>query len=599
MLKLFALCAFIASCSALSCDNQAEFCKNLQTATKCKKIDTCITNVWSQFKGDKTSDICTFCETLITTVRDALSNAETEKAIENYLANACTIIPDETIAKDCTAAVDNYLPEIFQLIKSVLNPQQVCNAIGICKPQMKLTNPKVIELVQPRLRILPANKQSPIKMMLTKTNDKICDDCKKIMTDVEALISEPETEKKIETYFENNLCNFLGSLASACDDAIKQYIPMLFSMIKQELQPVEVCSALGLCTAGDHTVLPKLKLTNMKLYGYASSLNSDYECNVCKTVFNDLKAVDTNVLVQKYVETIISEEICTKLGPFESQCKQEISEYGAILFDLIATELDGDARCKSLGFCNNPAFNKVSVIRQQTEKIVKQEKMKAVKVSSEECVLCEFVINTLERFVNKNSTEEEVISALNKVCSILPDTIKVQCSDFVKTYGNAMVKLLISELKPEMVCRTLGLCSTNTKLVKMIPIKVKAGEFCPICKTVMQYVDSMLQKNSTIQEIEAVMDKVCNFLPSSLTQECDSLVQQYGPLIIHLLAAEMAPQQICTAIGLCTSSTQKTAQHLLGTDECTFGPAFWCASMENAKKCNTITHCQENGWKTK
>jgi len=24
---------------------------------------------------------------------------------------------------------------------------------------------------------------------------------------------------------------------------------------------------------------------------------------------------------------------------------------------------------------------------------------------------------------------------------------------------------------------------------------------------------------------------------------------------------------------------------LLGTNECTYGPAYWCASRENAKKC--------------
>lgn len=275
------------------------------------------------------------------------------------------------------------------------------------------------------------------------------------------------------------------------------------------------------------------------------------------------------------------------MGLFESQCKQEIVKYGTIIFDLIATELDGNERCKSLGFCSNPAFEKISVIREHTQKVIKKEQPKYVKVSSEECVLCEFIINTLERFVNKNSTEEEIMTALNKVCSILPDTIKVQCNDFVKTYGQAMLKLLVSELKPELVCRTLGLCTSNSKLLILKPIKGKSGEFCPICETVMQYVDSLLEKNSTIQEIEAVLDKVCNFLPSSLTQECDNFIQQYGPLIIHLLAAEMAPQQVCTAIGLCTSKTEihHHSQELLGKDECTFGPSFWCASMKNAQKC--------------
>ena len=29
---------------------------------------------------------------------------------------------------------------------------------------------------------------------------------------------------------------------------------------------------------------------------------------------------------------------------------------------------------------------------------------------------------------------------------------------------------------------------------------------------------------------------------------------------------------------------------LLGKNECTYGPAFWCASMENAKRCNVSSY---------
>lgn len=32
----------------------------------------------------------------------------------------------------------------------------------------------------------------------------------------------------------------------------------------------------------------------------------------------------------------------------------------------------------------------------------------------------------------------------------------------------------------------------------------------------------------------------------------------------------------------------KEKVQLLGTNECTYGPAYWCASRENAKKCKVI-----------
>ena len=42
------------------------------------------------------------------------------------------------------------------------------------------------------------------------------------------------------------------------------------------------------------------------------------------------------------------------------------------------------------------------------------------------------------------------------------------------------------------------------------------GELCAVCATVIQYVDSLLEENATVAEIEAALDKVCNFLPDTI-----------------------------------------------------------------------------------
>jgi len=34
----------------------------------------------------------------------------------------------------------------------------------------------------------------------------------------------------------------------------------------------------------------------------------------------------------------------------------------------------------------------------------------------------------------------------------------------------------------------------------------------------------------------------------------------------------------------------------LGQNECTWGPAYWCASSDNAVKCNAVDHCKKNVW---
>lgn len=38
-------------------------------------------------------------------------------------------------------------------------------------------------------------------------------------------------------------------------------------------------------------------------------------------------------------------------------------------------------------------------------------------------------------------------------------------------------------------------------------------------------------------------------------------------------------------------------QQLLGAEKCTWGPAYWCASIENANECEgSIKHCQDHVW---
>ena len=60
-------------------------------------------------------------------------------------------------------------------------------------------------------------------------------------------------------------------------------------------------------------------------------------------------------------------------------------------------------------------------------------------------------------------------------------------------------------------------------MVIFLPIfiagEVKTGlhgeEGCAVCKTVIQYVDSLLQENYTTELVEHTLLKVCNYMPES------------------------------------------------------------------------------------
>ena len=46
-----------------------------------------------------------------------------------------------------------------------------------------------------------------------------------------------------------------------------------------------------------------------------------------------------------------------------------------------------------------------------------------------------------------------------------------------------------------------------------------SGEMCAVCETVIQYLDSLLEDNATVAEIEAALQKVCNFVPDTIKGE--------------------------------------------------------------------------------
>ena len=60
-------------------------------------------------------------------------------------------------------------------------------------------------------------------------------------------------------------------------------------------------------------------------------------------------------------------------------------------------------------------------------------------------------------------------------------------------------------------------------LITVLAVLLKAtaanNEECGVCETVIQYMESLLEENATVQEVEAIADKVCNFLPTEMQQQ--------------------------------------------------------------------------------
>ncbi|XP_024053919.2 prosaposin isoform X1 [Terrapene carolina triunguis] len=460
-----------------------------------------------------------------------------------------------------------------------------------------------------------------------------CDLCKEVVTVAGNLLKDNSTEGEIRSYIEK-ICEFLPDqgLVSECKETVDAYLPVVMDLIKEEFDNPEVlCSALCLCQSlQKHLAAMKLQkqlqsnkipeldfselaspfMANVPLLLYPQdkpkqeSQGAGDVCKDCVQLVTDVQeAVRTN---SSFVTSLIAhaKEECERLGPAAADlCKDYISQYSDLAIQMMMHMQDQQPKaiCAMVGFC--PSLKSVPLLTLVPAKVMHEVKMESVEemqknlVQAETfsvCDICETMVKEVTNLLENNRTEEEIVFEMEKLCLVFPQSIKDQCKDFVETYGKAVIDMLLEATSPETVCIMLKCCTSRkpSPEVRIASEPLQAGDFCDVCKMVVHYLEKQLEKNATAAEIEAALEKVCHFLPESISEECVQFVDQYEPMLLTLLAEIMDPTFVCSKLGVCVS----TKQHLLGSEECVWGPGYWCKNMETAAQCNAVEHCKRHVW---
>ncbi|XP_029465135.1 prosaposin isoform X2 [Rhinatrema bivittatum] len=449
-----------------------------------------------------------------------------------------------------------------------------------------------------------------------------CDVCKEILTMAEKYLKDNNTEKEIVEYFDKACELFPSSLASECKSMVESYLPILMGILRDALSnPADDCSALGLCkslqqhlaTIKKHEALqsneiPELDLSqvispflaNVPLLLYPQDKpepESQGENQLCKDcvqfITETQQALKSNGSFEEHMINQFKKQ-CDSLPPSISVlCKDYISQYSELAVEILL-HMEASDICINFGFCSTiKSVPLQTLVPAKVNHVIKQEMVQKNNLllvkDSPQCVLCEFVIEKIVSLLDNNRTEENIKHALEYVCSLLPDSMKEQCTDFVDDYADAIIKILLQEASPRVICCTLGVCSNKKPLLveRITPERLRSGEFCKVCKLIVNYLDVVLENNSTEKKIEDGLHRVCNFLPPSTDYQCNQLVTQYTAEFLKLLLVMIEPDFVCSKLDVCKS---------LGSDECVRGPSYWCKTMETAARCNAVEHCKHHVW---
>lgn len=427
-------------------------------------------------------------------------------------------------------------------------------------------------------------------LMAPLASGEACSFCEMVVGELKSLAQDKSVQTSVEDFIRTEICARLGPMNQTCNQYVDAYLPLIFSLLADELDPQATCQMLGLCSAElslsnairkNSLVLPQSPAG--KPVEAIQTVKASTLCVLCEFVVRELDSMLADNATEAEIIAAL-EKVCSYLpSSIAQECNDFVSEYGPAIIDLLEQELDPSQICTALGLCNSLQSNPGDVT------VIKEAEL---------CGVCETVLQYVDTLLETNSTVAEIEAVLDKVCSFLPDTIKGQCQILIDTYGPQIAALLEKELDPQTVCTELGLCGQGRNTP---PVKQSSGEVCGLCETVMQEVNSALEDNRTVEAIETEMKKACSYLPTQDKLVCDLLVSEYGAQIVQLIAQYADPKEICQSIGLCsmqelTNEIVPVKVHLLGDKECTYGPAYWCASKENAAKCKAEAHCMKHVW---
>jgi len=181
---------------------------------------------------------------------------------------------------------------------------------------------------------------------------------------------------------------------------------------------------------------------------------------------------------------------------------------------------------------------------------------------------------------SSNQTENEIVTAIQNDCSIF-GPLDGLCKTLVGNAVPDIINYLNQNYPPSQICDLLKLCgSTSTgssgsssgnmnKNVKATHKKPKGpqGLECTICEYAVTQIDTYLENNNTVEEIEQLLDNDCQiFGPFSGT--CVTLVNTYLPEIVNLLEQDYPPNVVCSMLGICGNSSTSG-----GTSSGTTAPA--------------------------
>lgn len=588
------------------------WCENITTSAICHATNHCVKNVWEKMEVPEDNDsVCGICKDMVQQARDQLKSNQTQEDLRAVFEGSCKLIHVKPIVTECIKLVDQFIPDLVETLASQMNPSVVCSVAGLC-------NSAHIDMLLHEYQEQQSENMKVKSVSLEK--DELepdeCSKCFTIATHMEHNLKYMSQDKVLEQML--HICGELNSFSDACSSIILTNFNTIYSHLRTNFNAQNVCHLSGQCADKFHkhedgTVKPmNVEVRPLSSVGIVE-VGDDLPCKLCEQLVNHLR----DLLVANTTEAefhAILQGICKQTKSFASECDAIVNEYYPEIYAYLVNKLSTDAICQISGICINGGKKAIGSIaplipvdageigvrifsnsktnaksndkHYNTEAEEMQLPLKKYHVSfnglqtspagaegTKTCALCEYILHFVQEAITNPITEKKVKEVITKICIKLPNSIENECQQFVDTFGDAVVALLAQEIDPSQVCPMIHVCPSEdlidlwNKAPKSYIIETHEKPSCPLCLLAVTQIYDVVKNNKTETNIEKELQKLCSYLPTSLTDQCTDLVKIYSKEIIELLLADLTPKEICVYIKLCDPEQDPGPRKFFVTDK--------------------------------
>lgn len=508
---------------------------------------------------------CEFCEKVVKHWLDVYASNSSLAEFKVLLDGICEKL-DKSNADHCKHIVDDYYIPAFKFLRNEIDPHTVCALVGLCGSGqfMQVGDNVPISLLSrkppvsvPMVRLQPAtpvrSKQAllvpgpaaPHNGLVPFSSKPKCEMCEYAMAEVFSIIKDKDDQEMIKNVLESICYRLPNSIEMRCDNFVEKYSGTILDFISNGLDADDICAALDLCETGQ-VMKPALK----------SQIDGN-NCVLCEYVISTIDGIIEDKSNEEEIKSAL-ETLCTILpSSISKQCDNFIETYTEIIIDMLTKDVTPEMICTNLGLC----ADKFTVIRA------------APVVEDNKCILCEYVITTLDGMIEDKTNKKQIEDALESICSYLPGSIGKQCDTFVETYTDMIIDMLVKDVSPELICTNLGLCKKThindddfdnqiENFEEQItddekPSDVKSP-YCTLCELVVQDLEKTLADKKTEEEIENALDVLCSSLSTPVHKECEKMIAKYTEELVDLFLKDYTPKEICAELGLCVNNQINT-----------------------------------------